>query len=78
MNETNVEIETLDLKGYKCPLPVLKARKAMYGRDKGTVFSVLVSDPKAPADFGEFCTVASYELLDVAETDFGHQLTIKI
>ena len=68
----------LDFRGYKCPLPVLKARKAMHGAAQGARFNIQVNDPKAPADFSDFCSVAGYALESVTETDFGHEIHIKI
>ena len=68
----------LDLKGYKCPLPVLKARKAIYGAPAGSQFIAQVTDPKAPTDFAEFCKVAGYHLVQTTATDFGHEIEIKV
>lgn len=78
VSPTNPDQQILDLKGYKCPLPVLKARKAMYGAPAGQQFLVYVTDPKAPIDFAEFCKVTGYTLVDSQATDYGHQLEIHI
>jgi len=68
----------LDFSGYKCPLPVLKARKAMHDAEPGSVFIIRVTDPKAPADFAEFCRVTGYTMRDVRPLAVGHELEIKI
>lgn len=78
MSSPGADQQILDLKGYKCPLPVLKARKAMHGAPTGQEFLVDVTDPKAPGDFAEFCNVTGYTLVDTQKTDFGHQLKIHI
>ena len=58
----------LDLSGLKCPLPVLKARKALRDYEDGAEVSVRVTDPKAPADFRALCDTVGHELLSqVAE-----------
>jgi len=51
----------LDASGLKCPLPVLKARKALQIVPIGEILSVLVTDPGAPGDFEHFCTVTGHE-----------------
>tara|TARA_Y100000813_G_scaffold182583_1_gene152406 strand:- start:138 stop:359 length:222 start_codon:yes stop_codon:yes gene_type:complete len=56
--------ETLDARGLKCPLPVLKAKKAMKPLAEGDTLTVLATDPSAPKDFQEFCTATGYELVD--------------
>ncbi len=40
----------LDLKGLKCPLPALKARKALKGLPPGTEVEVICTDPMAAID----------------------------
>jgi tRNA 2-thiouridine synthesizing protein A len=59
----------LDAKGLKCPLPVLKARKAMRDLPPGGVLRVLATDPGAAKDFEHFCEVTGYELAASHEAD---------
>ncbi len=54
----------LDAKGLKCPLPVLRARKAMKQVPAGGVLQVLATDPSAPADFASFCETTGHALLE--------------
>ncbi|HXE17288.1 MAG TPA: sulfurtransferase TusA family protein [Stellaceae bacterium] len=54
----------LDAKGLKCPLPVLKARKAMKALAPGAVLRVLATDPGAVGDFTHFCAVTGHRLLE--------------
>lgn len=53
----------LDTKGLKCPLPVLKARKAMRDVPAGGVLRVLATDPGAVKDFDHFCKTTGCQLL---------------
>ena len=46
---------TLDARGLNCPLPVLRARKAMRGVAPGGLLRVLATDPAAVADFRAYC-----------------------
>lgn len=59
----------LDAKGLKCPLPVLKARKAMKSVPVGGVLHVLATDPGAVGDFEHFCKVTGHRLLGHHEQD---------
>jgi tRNA 2-thiouridine synthesizing protein A len=63
--------DLLDARGLKCPLPVLKARKALARVPVGGVLAVLVTDPGAPADFAHFCQVTGNEMAG-AETLADH------
>ena len=42
-------MQTLDLTGLKCPLPILRAKKALATLDSGTTLTILATDPGAPA-----------------------------
>ena len=53
----------LDAKGLKCPLPVLKARKAMKNVSVGGVLRVLATDRASVADFQAYCRETGHALL---------------
>jgi len=59
----------LDAKGLRCPLPVLKARKAMKTMAAGDVLRVLSTDPGAIKDFEAFCKTTGYRLLRQEQAD---------
>jgi len=59
--------QRLDARGLKCPLPVLKARKAMKALAAGQTLEVLASDPSAPQDFRSFCETTGHRLRDSSE-----------
>lgn len=67
----------LDAKGLKCPLPVLKARKAMKQVDSGGLLRVEATDPGAVEDFRAFCETTGHELLDSAEADGVYTFTLR-
>ena len=57
-------------RGSPCPLPVLKARKAMRGVAPGGLLKVLATDPGATAaDFAAFCEVTGHCLEASGEED---------
>jgi tRNA 2-thiouridine synthesizing protein A len=57
----------LDTRGLKCPLPVLRARKAMQGMPAGEVLLVLATDPGTVRDFEAFCAATGHELVERSE-----------
>ncbi len=58
---------TLDAKGLNCPLPVLRARKAMRGVPPGGLLRVLATDPAAVADFRAYCDQTGHGFVASAE-----------
>ena len=61
----------LDTKGLLCPLPVLKARRALKPLAPGAVLEVLATDPGAVKDFEHFCKTTGCDLLEFAEEAGG-------
>ncbi len=59
----------LDTKGLKCPLPVLRARKAMKALEPGQVIEVHATDPSSVQDFQNFCETTGDALLESSEAD---------
>ncbi len=47
--------ETIDCRGLKCPLPVLKLEKRVEAAAPGTVLVVLATDPMAKVDIPLYC-----------------------
>ncbi len=54
----------LDAKGLNCPLPILKAKKALTPVPSGGVLQVLSTDPGSVADFEAFCRQTGNDLLE--------------
>lgn len=63
------EERILDTKGLNCPLPVLKARRAMRDLSEGDVLTVLATDPASYIDFRHFCDTTGHILLEATEDD---------
>lgn len=57
----------LDARGLNCPLPVLKAQKALRGLAAGDRLLVLATDPKAPADLRQLCETAGHTMITCEE-----------
>jgi tRNA 2-thiouridine synthesizing protein A len=56
--------QTLDAKGLNCPLPILKAKKAISALPVGGTLEVLATDPGAVKDFAAFCRTTGHELVE--------------
>ncbi|HFC3387546.1 TPA: sulfurtransferase TusA family protein [Neisseria gonorrhoeae] len=69
--------ETLDVTGLKCPLPILRAKKALAQMRQGEVLTVLATDGGAPGDFEAFCRQTGHVLLDSSEQDGMFTLVVK-
>ena len=67
---------TLDARGLRCPLPVLRARKAMQQLAPGQVLLLIATDPGTRADVEAFCAATGHELLDsqAAGGEFTYQI----
>lgn len=61
--------QVLDTKGLNCPLPILRAKKALKSLAGGNTLEVISTDPGSVADFGAFCRTTGNELLEQNEAD---------
>jgi tRNA 2-thiouridine synthesizing protein A len=69
--------ETYDLRGLKCPLPVLKTRKRMKGLAAGSRLWVETTDPLAAVDIPHFCREYGHALLETQSVVGGHRFLIE-
>lgn len=58
----------LDAKGLNCPLPILKAKKALKDVPAGGTLEILATDPGAVADFQAFARQTGNELVEHSES----------
>ena len=56
--------QTLDAKGLNCPLPILKAKKAIMALPAGGTLEVLATDPGAVKDFAAFSRTTGHEIVE--------------
>ena len=57
--------EVVDLRGLKCPLPALMARRYLARAPGQTVVAVLTDDPMAPIDVPHMCAGEGFEVLEI-------------
>ncbi|MBI5270303.1 MAG: sulfurtransferase TusA family protein [Burkholderiales bacterium] len=68
--------QELDTRGLNCPLPILKAKKALSTMASGEVLKVVATDPGSVRDFQAFARQTGNELVEQqsSETEFVHWL----
>ncbi len=59
--------QELDASGLNCPLPILRAKKALGGMDVGQVLHIIATDPGAVKDFEAFARQTGNELTESHE-----------
>ena len=59
--------QVLDAKGLNCPLPILKAKKALKSLEGGNTLEVQSTDPGSVADFAAFCRTTGNEMVEQNE-----------
>ena len=66
----------IDTRGLNCPLPILKAKKALADMASGDVLKVIATDPGSVRDFQAFARQTGNELVEQATDadDFVHFL----
>jgi tRNA 2-thiouridine synthesizing protein A len=55
--------QELDTKGLNCPLPILRAKKALADLSSGQVLKIVATDPGSVRDFQAFAKQTGNELL---------------
>ncbi|MFS8115565.1 sulfurtransferase TusA family protein [Rhizobium jaguaris] len=69
--------EVYDLRGLKCPLPVLKTEKRLRGLPSGAILTVETSDPLAIIDIPHFCSENGHILVASEKTETGHRFVMR-
>jgi tRNA 2-thiouridine synthesizing protein A len=64
----------VDARGLTCPLPILRAKKALSAMATGQVLRITATDPGAADDFRTFATTTGHTLLDL--TNAGGEFVI--
>jgi tRNA 2-thiouridine synthesizing protein A len=75
MNTTTKNKE-LDVKGLNCPLPILRAKKALADMTSGELLRVVATDPGSVKDFAAFCKQTGNALL--SSDDNGKEFSFVI
>jgi TusA-related sulfurtransferase len=76
IKETMEAQKEIDTRGMNCPLPILKAKKALADMSSGDVLKVVATDPGSVRDFQAFARQTGNELVEQtsANDEFVHYL----
>lgn len=69
--------QELDACGLNCPLPILRAKKALSGLDSGQVLHIIATDPGSVKDFEAFAKQTGNELMDSNEDGDKYHFLVK-
>ncbi|MGL4395207.1 MAG: sulfurtransferase TusA family protein [Hyphomicrobium sp.] len=69
--------QVLDLSGLSCPIPILKAKKALSQMAAGGMLEVIATDPAAPRDFDAFCRATGNIMVETSETAGAYRFVIR-
>ncbi len=69
-------MRVLDATGLLCPLPVLRAQKALREMTPGDIIDVLATDTASVNEFPAFCRQTGHELLESEQT--GEQFRFRL
>lgn len=67
----------LDLRGLKCPYPVIKTENRMAAIPAGAALEVETTDPLSAIDIPHFCKENGHQLISQDKTDGGHRFLIR-
>jgi len=67
----------LDARGLNCPLPILRAKKALGELASGQILRIIATDPGSVKDFAAFSKQTGNELLSSAENNKDFEFYIK-
>ncbi|SDV50128.1 TusA-related sulfurtransferase [Chitinasiproducens palmae] len=59
----------VDARGLNCPLPILRAKKALADMDSGQVLRVLATDPGSQRDFAAFAKQTGNQIVESSVED---------
>jgi tRNA 2-thiouridine synthesizing protein A len=76
IRRTDARMRRLDASGLNCPLPVLKARKALLSMASGERLEVITTDPMSVVDMPVFCAQAGHRI--VVEEKRNHHFVFVI
>lgn len=59
--------QELDVRGMNCPMPILRAKKAIGALAQGQVLKVVATDPGSLKDMDAFARQTGHQLLEAGE-----------
>ena len=69
--------DALDLRGLKCPMPALMARRALLRARPGASVELIADDPLASIDVPHMCAQEGFEVISLAREGTGVRVVIR-
>jgi len=69
--------QELDASGLNCPLPILRAKKALNGMESGQILHIIATDPGSVKDFEAFAKQTGNELVGSGEEGGKYTFLLK-
>jgi len=73
----SLDDKVYDLRGLKCPLPVLKTERRLRSMPSDATLTVETTDPLAVIDIPHLCNEKGHVLLASEKTETGHRFVIR-
>ena len=67
----------LDLRGLKCPMPALLARRALERANPGDTLEVMTDDPMAPVDMPHMCHQEGFEFVSLTREENAARMVLR-
>ena len=67
----------VDARGLNCPLPILRAKKALNDMQSGQILKIVATDPGAVKDFQAFCKQTGNELVSQSQAEREYSFFLK-
>lgn len=67
MNDSDRQTIDLDLRGYRCPVPVIRLEAALRALSPGAKITAIADDPVAAADIPHFCRDAGHQAVRLSD-----------
>ena len=78
MTDSGIPVDReVDARGLNCPLPILRAKKALNELSSGQVLRILTTDPGAARDFEAFARQTGNALMQVEQRDSEQAFYLK-
>jgi tRNA 2-thiouridine synthesizing protein A len=69
--------QEVDARGLNCPLPILRAKKALNGMSSGQTLRIVATDPGSVKDFAAFAKQTGNQLLESTEAGGEYTFMLK-
>jgi len=73
-----MKLETLDVRGQLCPIPVIRTQNKIRGLAPGDTLIVLCTDPGSLSDIPAWTRIHGHEVIGTEQTNKEIEITIKV